>query len=398
MNAERSPYSAGPQLTGYLYQCRLALLLSLQKLKKCPQITIAIETLDDVVFDGDGTSQEIIQVKHHINRYGDLSNSSVDLWKTLNIWIDLLNSKISDDAIFCIMTTAVAPEESATHFLKTDYRKVDVAERILLNVARTSVSATNKPVYKKFLALSGQTRRRLLEAIVVNDKCPCVLELDNSLQEELWTACERSKIEKFLAYLEGWWFKRVLKSINEPKFCLILGEELESKLNGLREDFKSDSLPIHDDLRTIEIDDNLYENYTFVHQLKLIKVTSTRIATAINNYYRAYEQRSRWLREDLVLVGDIEVYEDALIEEWNIRFDEMKEELGESATETEKIAAARAIYKWVEQEADFPIRPRCQEYFITRGSYQYLSDRQRVGWHVDFKERLVSLISPQLVK
>ena len=84
----------------------------------------------------------------------------------------------------------------------------------------------------------------MLDAIIVNDKCPCVLELDKPLQEEIWTACERSKVEQFLVYLEGWWHKRVLKSINNPNYGLILGEELESKLDGLREEFKIDSLPI----------------------------------------------------------------------------------------------------------------------------------------------------------
>lgn len=395
LSAETSKYSAGPQLTGYLYQCRLALLLSLQKLKKCPQITIAIETLDDVVFDGDGTPQEIIQVKHHFGRAGDLSNSSVDLWKTLNIWIDLLNSKISEDVIFCIMTTAIAPDESATYFLKSDYRNVDAAEKILLDVARNSVSAKNLPIYKKFLALSKQTRRRLLEAIEVNDKCPRVLELDNSLQQEIWTACERSKVEQFLVYLEGWWYKRVLKSINDPNYDLILGEELESKLDGLREEFKIDSLPIHEDLKTANVDEKLYEDYVFVHQLKIINVASRRVAIAVNNYYRAFEQRSRWMREDLILVGDIEDYEKRLIEEWNIRFETMKENLGEKPSDERKIEAARAIYAWIEQEADIPIRPRCQENFITRGSYHILSDRREVGWHVEFKERLASIFNIQ---
>jgi len=395
LSAESSKYSAGPQLTGYLYQCRLALLLSLQRLKKSTQITVSVETLDDVVFDGDGTPQEIIEVKHHFGRAGDLSNSSVDLWKTLNIWIDLLNSKISRDAIFCIMTTARAPNESAASFLKYEPRNVNAAEKILLEVARTSVSEKNLPIYKKFLALSKQTRRRLLDAIVVNDKCPCVLELDESLQEEIWTACERSKVEQFLIYLEGWWYKRVLKSINDPNYSLILGEELESKINGLREEFKIDSLPIHDDLKIVDVDKKLYENYVFVHQLKIINVTSRRVAIAINNYYRAFEQRSRWMREDLILVGDIEDYEKRLVEEWNTRFETMKENLGEKSSEERKIEAARAIYAWIEQEADIPIRPLCQENFITRGSYHILSNRREVGWHVEFKERLASILNLQ---
>jgi len=160
----------------------------------------------------------------------------------------------------------------------------------------------------------------------------------------------------------------------------------------LREQFKSDALPIHDDLKTATVDHELYHNYVFVHQLKLIEVGAKRIALAVNNYYRAFEQRSRWMREDLILVGDLEDYEKQLVEEWETYFETMREDLGDDATEREKIKAARAIYDWAEKKADIPIRPRCREPFVTRGSYHILSDRQEVGWHPEFRTRLVRLL------
>jgi len=112
----------------------------------------------------------------------------------------------------------------------------------------------------------------------------------------------------------------------------------------------------------------------------------------VNNYYRAFEQRSRWMREDLLLVGDIEDYEKRLVEEWELHFETMRENLGEDAAEKEKIRAARGIYDWIEREAHIPIRPRCQEPFITRGSYHILSDKQEVGWHPEFRARLERLL------
>jgi hypothetical protein len=52
---DRSQYSAAASLLGYIYQCRLALLESLKRLKSDPDIAVAIETLDDVVFEKDGS-------------------------------------------------------------------------------------------------------------------------------------------------------------------------------------------------------------------------------------------------------------------------------------------------------------------------------------------------------
>jgi hypothetical protein len=355
----RSKYSAASSLHGYLYQCRLALLETLKRLKTNPNLTVAIETLDDVVFETDGTPTEIIQVKHHINRQANLTDASTDLWKTIRIWCDLHREGIvKSSTALCMMTTSMAPEGSAASYLRVDDRNVAEAERLLLQTAQTSVSETNKDGYLSFCDLTQESRRELLESAFILDHCPLNQDIDQLLQEEIWTACHRSKIDNFLIYLEGWWLKRILKSLSSDTSMHILGEELDCRLDELREQFKSDALPIHDDLKTATVDHELYQKHTFVHQLKLIEVGKKRIAIAVNNYYRAF----------------------------------VREDLGNDAAEREKVKAARTVYDWVEKEADIPIRPRSHDLFITRGSYHILSDRQEVGWHPEFRTRLEHLL------
>ncbi len=95
----KSKYSAAASLLGYLYQCRFALWETLKRLKTNPSVAVAIETLDDVVFETNGTPAEIIQVKHHINRQANLTDASTDLWKTILIWCDLLREGIVQNAL-----------------------------------------------------------------------------------------------------------------------------------------------------------------------------------------------------------------------------------------------------------------------------------------------------------
>ena len=99
----------------------------------------------------------------------------------------------------------------------------------------------------------------------------------------------------------------------------------------------------------------------------------------------------------MILVGDIEDYEKLLVEEWEIHFETMCENLGEDVAEREKIRAAKTIFDWFEKDASIPIRPRCNEPFITRGSYHILSDRQKVGWHPEFRTRLKHLLEVKVV-
>jgi hypothetical protein len=61
-----SKHSAAPSMQGYLFQCRFALLEMLRRFPSNPLVSLTIETLDDVVFEKDGSPAEIIQLKHHI--------------------------------------------------------------------------------------------------------------------------------------------------------------------------------------------------------------------------------------------------------------------------------------------------------------------------------------------
>ena len=77
-------HDASASLTGYLFQARYALLRGLEEGRHHPGHALSIEKFDDVAFEEAGRPVELIQTKHHGNR-GDVSDTSVDLWKTLHI-------------------------------------------------------------------------------------------------------------------------------------------------------------------------------------------------------------------------------------------------------------------------------------------------------------------------
>jgi hypothetical protein len=57
-------------------------------------------------------------------------------------------------------------------------------------------------------------------------------------------------------------------------------------------------------------------------------------------------------------------------------------------------AAAKALYRWVEQEARYSIRPGCEEPFVTTGSFHMLAEGLDVGWHPQYAARLMTLLEP----
>ena len=120
MGTPDNPHGAAASALGYLFQCRYALLMGLRAVLDTPHLRISIEKFDDVAFEANGEPTELIQTKHHIGKSGDLSDMSLDLWKTIAVWLQ----KLAQDAEapfrmqFVLLTTAHAPDKSAAALLR----------------------------------------------------------------------------------------------------------------------------------------------------------------------------------------------------------------------------------------------------------------------------------------
>ncbi|MBF0426835.1 MAG: hypothetical protein HQL66_13560 [Magnetococcales bacterium] len=387
-------FSAVPSFLGYLYQCRLALLIALKRIPKGDEFQISIETLDDVVFESVGAPLELLQSKHQIKRHATLTNASPDLWKTLRVWCEgWTQGSIPEGSILNLFTTAYAPDGSAASYLRDGQgRNEESALRHLHTTAATSVSDENRKGYQAFQNLGENERKRLISSIVVLDAQPTIADLDDEFRAIICYAVEKKYRDSFLDRMEGWWFREVIKRMTSPPDRTgILSGEIESKMGDLREQFKRDALPVDDDIFQFEVDDTQYNDSIFVHQMRLIDAGRKRIVAAVREYWRAFEQRSRWIREDLLLAGELERYEQRLLEEWELAFAQMEDEIGQESVEDVKKKAARALLKQIE-DMSIPIRSKVTEAFVSRGSYQILSDQLRVGWHPEFMDRLSHLL------
>ena len=130
----------------------------------------------------------------------------------------------------------------------------------------------------------------------------------------------------------------------------------------------------------------------FVEQLRLVVVAPVRIGKAISDYYRASQQRSRWVRELLLSSDDLVQYESRLTDEWERRYEIMKEGLSETSTEEELITSGRSLFNDIDAE-NYVIKHKCTEHFVCRGSFHILANQLRVGWHRDYFERLTVHLS-----
>ena len=121
----------------------------------------------------------------------------------------------------------------------------------------------------------------------------------------------------------------------------------------------------------------------FYEQLKLICLGNSRLQLALRDYYRAFQQRANWVRNDLLYVNELDDYERRLVDEWEHAFSEMQDDLndyGDEITEDQKIKSGKTLFSSIDKK-DIRIRPLCSEAFVMRGSYHILANQLKVGWH-----------------
>jgi hypothetical protein len=380
-------HSASAAAMGYLFQCRYALLAGLKAIPDSPQLQISIEKFDDVAFETVGSPTELIQTKHHIGKKGRLTDSSTDLWKTLLIWSKLVAKDVDLPfrIQFVLLTTGDAPEGSAASFLRMRARDEIEADKRLLDAISKSTSQSNSEAYDAYKALPDSLRLSFLKAILILDGSTNIIDVRDEIVRELYHAAARDQIDHLVERLEGWWFKVVINALAESVPTAIPILAIDQRVDELREEFKRHALPI--DVKTsVPTSDVIAEldKRPFVRQLRKIKIGPPRIEYAIRDYYRASEQRSRWAREDLLLNGELEAYEQELVEAWEPRHAAMLDTVTKTCPPEQKVALGQELFRWAEQEANFPLRS-VRERFLTHGSYHILSNRYALGWHPDFK-------------
>ena len=396
--ASADQYAAGEQGLGYIYQPRFGLL----KLLQLPESTsILIEKDDDLDFiDKDGV-KTLASLKH--KGIGDrLTDLSTDFWKSVRIWLARYNRDGRSEAslrFFLFSTGTVSSTSFLRRFLleaPTEDGEVMSLSQIASDVLAKTESKLIGPIAEEFHKLNDDEKEDFLSRIVIFDGGPRIEDVPSIIKDQHMRSIRRDNRDAIFERLEGWWNDTIVNLLVGKRTDPIFGYEISDKLSAFAEEYKSDNLPItfRGRVPAGEIDaDN--DPRIFVAQLREIGIASNRIRNAILDYYRAFEQRSSWARESLLISGEMEEYEDRLVDEWSRYRDVIFEELDEQSADAVLLEAGKALYRWVDLESGnsstLRIRERVTEPYVVRGGFHILANSRplpRVYWHPRFLDRV----------
>ncbi len=363
-------------------------MLGLQAVKKKPNGQISIEKFDDIAFDNEDHVSCIIQAKHHIAAK-DLTDSSVDVWKTLRIWIQDFKAGVISNAETrrLLITTSTASNQSAFSKLRPTSSKEDrvLARTLLQQAAKTSQNVASKLGREAFLNLTNEEADLLMASIQVMDAYANLPDVLDDIEGELRIVAP-SHADKVTEALEGWWLKVVAKRLVGEETMQIPLQDILKKANEIGGWFGPDGLPVSN---PEELGDKPYdpsdEAEVYVKQMRLVQLPTATVQRGIQDFYRAKAQRSKWAREGLLLDGETSRYDCKLQDKWERRFEADCCDAAD-ANANDKLTIGRKIYFWASQE-QVGFR-NVVEGWITAGSFQGLADRLRVGWHPHFNDHL----------
>ena len=387
-------FSAKEPSLGYFYQIKYALLILLTHSRELDNPKIRIENLDDIEIE-DVNTLHLLQTKLHIKNKANLTDASVDFWKTIRIWSEHINNNLIDldTTIFNLITTEEIPTTSLLFKFKSNITLDSEVLDIIKSLDKISVESSNKTNGKAYLAyqsLSVENKKNLIKRIRILDNSIGIIEIDNKIKKELIYSTYPSSLDAFLEILDGWWFAKSIENLTS-QIDFISSSELQLKIANISESFQADNLPNHFPVQ-LEITDEDVESLkerTFLKQLELIKIQSNSktLKRAISDFRRAFEQRSKWLRLHILNPDEEEQYDVKLYDYWKNIFDIMCDESEEKDID-ELIELGKGFY--IEQFAkscpQIKIREKFNEDYLTRGSYHMLADSKKIGWHPNYEK------------
>lgn len=386
-----STFSAKEPALGYYYQIIRGLVLLLVE-NRMASPCLSFECLDDIAIEDEG-NVALYQAKLHIKPV-QLTDRSTDFWKTIRVWSEGIKNGCFNPSvtIFTLITTASIPEGSFLNLFFSD--KEEDRKKIIAtmeSIATETTNKENKPGYDAFSALTEEQKQTLIGNIRITDSNVSIDDTMEQLKYRLELSAPIGALDSFIDSVLGWWFRNSVDMLQAGTKQTISKVAVNNYIQACRDQIRADALP-DEFFEKVEIDDAALEeskDKTFVKQLTLVDATKREKKTAISDYKRAYGQRSKWLRDGRVAQSEYDSFDANLQEEWQSRFDMMLDDT-EGQGEEERKTAGHMFYRenYVAPQYQLPLFRNNASGYITKGSYQILSNDKTIGWHPDYKDLL----------
>ena len=397
----RSKHSAAPNLAGYIWQVRRA-LITLFTLDDGQYIEL--ESLDDVVIRHTNHNfAAALQTKHSLEDEA-LSHRSVEWWKTLRVWCSIVDQFTPTSRLYLAATSQLANSSILEPLKQVPAKKntppVPTPSQIegirgeLNRTARARQNRELEPAYAAWLGLRKSQQSDVLGRISIFDSQPKLAKTDDSILKNVqrYAALPEYRLVVFKDRLLGW-FDTVVAERLSNTVCQVSHEEFRRELAHIRDDLSTRTLhSVATRVAVPTLSEEQKREPHYLRQLSIINANDDELRHAIEMLYRAEAERHAWLQAQLTGEVQLSAYDADLVNAWRkIRLKHLRR----STTDQQ----GKVDQGW-------GIHDDCMDYkgslagsqpdiHVSSGTYYKLSDAPadkvpQLGWHPEFESLLTS--------
>lgn len=359
---------------------------------------IGIETDDDVAVRGANQSQILEQDKHSIQADATpFADRSKDLWNTLAIWIEALDSKevAVDAAGFLMVTNKLLPECIAKQIGEAQTKsQIEECVTALEKAGQNPPEHIKQQIGRVLRSSSRETLRsvilkcELIDAAQASTGSQLRKETVDQLQLPEWCSASADSITDELL---GWLHKTALAAWQQNQPAWIERNHFVNQFHAIinlrqrqiTRERAEHLIPVTDDKVGRE------KGSHFVKQLHLVTDDDGIVDNAIREFIRCNIEKSRLSAEGNVTDDDWNAFESALLSRW----DKIRARVIRMKQSNPEVDIGFEIFTdTTEEHREKLAGSDTEQVYLTSGTYHRLADMIRVGWHPRFKELMKKLI------
>ena len=395
-------------ISGYIYQIEKALLLM-------PDLVadefLSIEQVDDVAkHDGNGTVLLSVQVKHSISKSGTtFQDTSLSLWRTLEIWITKLREGIfNSDTTYCCSTNKEIPENYLIRYFESKpFEEIIIQIQNLLEIQKeklTRLKRGGKHVQRIILLIEYALQHKsLLKTIISNLK----ITVDNQPKEDFinrvyLNSRNITQLQRDAFYDEfcGWVVNNCQAKWKNSNEAIFNKEDFDTKYQQIRNNPSIMNAIFRNKKDLVGEEIALFDRHRetlFVKQIQDLIWNKQAKERAINDAVMDYIYSEIELN-NIVKIGDYTVSDfDDFIEvckkKWQDLIDILVIRDIDEYTEKEKNDLAISLFNKIMKEIELKFKSNYSftesTKYIQNGTFLKLSDEPQIGWHPEWESKYI---------